>query len=163
MRINKIKVKRKFLRMLVVLSILISPILIYIYRYPFYTGDFFATGSKPHTTLAFPKEKMLSIVVLPDCPFCHETIKLVELLSKRNPTLTIRYLVIGEETDSAFNRIQSRRVIVAENSEIEKIIYLTKGVFPTFVLSENNNVVKRWTNDEFGVVACDEIEDFSEN
>jgi hypothetical protein len=43
---------------------------------------------------------------------------------------------------------------------IKAMLKLTKGEFPTYVLSESGQAVKAWHNDRFGVRAMDEIDQF---
>jgi len=43
---------------------------------------------------------------------------------------------------------------------IKAMLKLTKGEFPTYVISENGQAVKAWHNDRFGVRAMDEIDEF---
>ena len=43
---------------------------------------------------------------------------------------------------------------------IKAMLKLTKGEFPTFVLSERGQAIKAWHNDRFGVRAMDEVDQF---
>ena len=43
---------------------------------------------------------------------------------------------------------------------IQAMLKLTKGEFPTYVLSESGDAVKAWHNDCFGVRAMDEVDQF---
>ena len=162
-KMKKNKIQNTILKGAVMLGISIIPVSSYLFFNPIYSGDLFKNGTQARTRIEFPKEKVLSIFVLPDCPFCHETINIAQLLAERNPTISIRFLITGTQSDKAFKRIKSAQMIVSQNKEIDQTIYLTKGVFPTFVISENHKVVKRWTNNEFGVLALDEIEAFFNN
>lgn len=160
-RLYKRSFKHKLIRIFTLITTSLLPISIYLFYYPVYTGDLFETGCKAKTTIQFPKEKVLSIFVLPDCPYCHETIHLAKLLTARNPKLKIQFLVTGAHSDESFEPIKSKQIQVQMSKEIDKTIFLTKGVFPTYVISENGKLVKRWTNNEFGVIALDEIEEFT--
>ena len=162
-KMKKNKIKNTILKGAVMLGISIIPVSSYLFFNPIYSGDIFKSGAQTKTRIEFPKEKVLSIFVLPDCPFCHETINIAQLLAERNPTISIRFLITGTQSDKAFKRIKLNQIIVSQNNEIDQTIYLTKGVFPTFVISENHKVVKRWTNNEFGVLALDEMEAFFNN
>ena len=100
------------------------------------------------------------VIVLPDCPYCHESIAISKKLIERNPKLKIEYWVTGDVIDSKFDKLKSDQIPIVQNREIEKTIYLTEGVFPTYLITKNKQIVKRWTNNEFGVLALDEIEFF---
>lgn len=153
--------KQRLIKILTLISTSLLPVSIYIYCYPVYTGDIFESGSEVKTALQFPKEKTLTIFVLPDCPYCHETIHLAKLLTARNSALKVQFLITGSQSDKAFEMVKSKQVAVRINPEIDNTISLTKGIFPTYVISENNKAIKSWTNNEFGVVALDEIEGFN--
>ena len=47
-----------------------------------------------------------------------------------------------------------------ERVQIKEVISITKGEFPTFVLSKNGKAIKAWHNDRFGVRAMDEVDHY---
>lgn len=140
--------------------IFLIPILSYFFLFPIYTGDLVNVGKKVKTNFEFSNKKKLVIIVLPDCPYCHESMIISKKLIERNPKLEIEYWVTGDVTDSKIEKLKSNRISIIKNPEIDKTIYLTEGVFPTYALTNNKKLEKRWTNNEFGVLALDEIEQF---
>ncbi len=51
---------------------------------------------------------------------------------------------------------------VAANIDSDETFYITNGVFPTFAITKNGKLEKRWSNQSFGTRALDEIESFFE-
>ncbi len=127
---------------------------------PVYTGDIFNEGKTVETKLIFPKQKKLIVIALSDCPYCHQSIEILNKLTERNQKIQIEYWLTGGGFDAKITRLKSKRIDVKQNIEIEESILLSEGVFPTFVLIEKGKLVKRWTNQSFGTLALDEIETF---
>jgi glutaredoxin len=142
--------------------ILFSPISIYFYLFPIYQGDIFDLGQKPKTTIQFSTNKKLVVFALPDCPYCHESRLILEKLLKRNPSIQIEIWICGNQFDSYYSSIESKNLKIIQFNEFDKTIYLTEGVFPTYVITENRKLVKRWTNRTFGARSLDELEAFFE-
>jgi hypothetical protein len=148
------------LKKLIGLFIVILPLTCYFLFNPIYTGDISKNGKKVKTNFQFSNKKKLVILVLPDCPYCHESIVISKKLIERNPKIEIEYWVIGDMKDSKIEQLRSAKISVIQNDDIENAIYLSKGIFPTYVLTNHREIEKRWTNNEFGVIALDEIEQF---
>jgi hypothetical protein len=139
-----------------------GPISIYFYFYPIYRGDLFELGGRPNTKIEFPKQKKLVVFVLPDCPYCHESIYFIEKLLKRNSNMEIEIWICGNQEDSFYNSNHSKKLKISRINEFERTLHLTQGIFPTYTISEKQKLVKRWTNQSFGVRSLDEIEAFFE-
>ncbi len=159
-KIIKVISPKPLLKITLGIFIFLLPILSYFFLFPIYTGDLINAGKKVKTNFEFSERKKLVVIVLPDCPYCHESMIISKKLIERNPKLEIEYWVTGDVTDSKIEKLKSNRISIIKNPEIDKTIYLTEGVFPTYALTNNRNLEKRWTNNEFGVLALDEIEQF---
>lgn len=127
--------------------------------YPIYQGDFTNVHFKPTQLDQFPSKYTLNVVVLPSCPYCHETILLMNKLKARQPKLNIRYVVVAE-TKSTMNGFKSKlnkRIQVVISKKPEDWIIMAQGGFPCMILSEDKKIIHAWENDHFGVRAIDEI------
>ena len=74
----------------------------------------------------------------------------------------IEIWISGDQEEGFYNSMRSKRFKILQNNEFDETVFLTKGVFPTFVISKNQKLIKRWTNQYFGARALDEIESFFE-
>ncbi len=141
----------------------ITPFTLYFAVYPIYVGDFSNNGVKTITNLEFPESKSITVIVLPNCPYCYQSLSLMMKLKKRNPTISISYWVATSDTipeKTAILRVMPKEFKAIQQHETKAISELTKGTFPCFVISNNKKAVKIWNNNQFGVRALDEIESF---
>jgi thiol-disulfide isomerase/thioredoxin len=148
---RKFKFKKNYLNLLKSFMIIGLPISLYFIFYPIYEGDIINLGIKINSTIELKSDKTLSIVVLPDCPFCLETIPLVKKLKERNPKIEIEYIIADKIPKSCSFRLESN---------LQKLGQITHGAFPTYLISENKNIVLLWRSEHFGTKALDEIESF---
>jgi glutaredoxin len=135
------------------------PFTVYFAIYPIYQGDFSNTFFSPEQLDAFPQEQTLSVVVLPSCPYCHETVSFMNELIKREPSLYIRYVVVAETKGMLkdFRSKLDKRIDVIISSNPKNWITMAHGGFPCMILSQKGKVIHAWENDYFGVRAIDEI------
>lgn len=135
------------------------PFSLYFAFYPIYQGDFSNVFFKPEQTEKFPKKRTLSVVVLPSCPYCHETVPFMNELINREPSLRIRYVVVGESKNTMkdFRTKLDRRIEVVLGSPPKNWIMMSHGGFPCMILSEKGKILHAWENGYFGVTALDEI------
>ena len=160
--LKKIRFNKKWIKWAISLFVLLLPFSIYFAFYPIYEGDFSNQGIKPKSKIQFPSSKTLTVVVLPDCPYCHESIYFIEKLLKRNSNMEIEIWICGNQEDSFYNSNHSKKLKISRINEFERTLHLTQGIFPTYTISEKQKLVKRWTNQSFGVRSLDEIEAFFE-
>ena len=142
--------------------LVLLPVGVYFTLYPIYEGDVIDLGVKVKTDLPFNQTKTLSIVVLPDCPFCLETIAIANELIKRNPKCKINYIIASKPNEiphGIADKIPEKCSFRLE-SNIQQLSQITHGAYPTYCLSENGNIVKIWRSEHFGTKALDEIECF---
>ena len=160
--IRKLKVKNRILNLLKSIITIVFPISTYFIFYPIYEGDIFNLGLKTKLTIELNTEKTLSIVVLPDCPFCLETIPLAKKLKARNPKMNIEYIIASRPNEfphGIADKIPKNCNFRLE-SDLQKLGQVTHGAFPTYIISNNKTIVRLWRNEHFGTKALDEIETF---
>jgi glutaredoxin len=154
---NRVQQKLKKWIFMSILAVL--PFAIYFSIYPIYNGDFVNHHFTPKQVCAFPKKTTLTVVVLPGCPYCHESINFMNQLIEREPKLNIAYLVVAE-TDTPlipFRQKLSKRISVLKSTYPKDWIMMSRGGFPCMILSENRKIVYAWENDQFGVRAVDDV------
>jgi hypothetical protein len=142
--------------------LLVFPFFLYFIFYPIYEGDVFNLGVKNTTKYKFPLKKTLNIFVLPECPFCMETIPTVKLLQKRNPKMKINYIIMSSKNVRPFGIALKipRECNIHFETDVLKSAQITHGGFPCYVLTKNTRIVKVWRTEHFGTKALDEIEDY---
>jgi len=161
--IRKWKTKIKWISIATKFMIFIVPFTLYFAFYPIYVGDFSNKGATTRSNLEFPEQKSITVIVLPNCPYCYQSLSLMMKLKKRNPSISITYWVATSDTlpeKTAILRVMPKEFKAIQQHETKDISELTKGTFPCFVISNHKKVVKIWNNNQFGVRALDEIEAF---
>jgi len=156
------KLKIKWLNPIKTSLIVILPTAIYFVIFPIYEGDLYKSGIKISSELTFKKEKILSIIVLPDCSFCFETIEITKKLLKRNSNCSIEYIIASRPNEiphGIADKIPKKCSIRLEY-DVQKLAQLTHGAYPSYCISEKGEIVKLWRTEHFGTRALDEIEEF---
>lgn len=74
--------------------------------------------------------------------------------------MEVEIWISGDQQDSFYKSIELKKVKILQNNEIDETIRLTHGIFPTYLITKNQKVVKLWTNQSFGARSLDEIEAF---
>ncbi len=159
---RKLNVFSSFLKIFFQLVAFSSVFILYFTFYPIYEGDFTNSPITIERTALNEELNGKKIVVLsiPGCPFCYESIGRMKKLQERNDKIKVEYLVCSSDTstldwykEGGGNSID---VNLAKNSK--EMIKIAKGTFPTFVLVNGDNALKVWSNNDFGVLALDEVE-----
>ena len=153
-------IRLKVLRVILAIFLPVVPALIHFAIYPIYEGDIYDMSRKTHSTRSFPKERQLSVYALPNCPYCLESIALLnDLVEGQHSKVKVSYLVLG----SAVKDSLKYRKLLHPNIELKRlsmdttILFLTEGAYPTFVFSENGKAICAWDNNSFGAKAWDKI------
>ncbi len=160
---RKIQLKKKWIKHTISTLLFALPFTIYFTLYPIYEGDLTNQGFKPKSKILFPTTKTLTVVVLPDCPYCHQSIPLIDKIKTRNPKMNINFWVVSSDSLPAKSGILSKipsEFKILQRHDVLEISQLTSGTFPCFVLSDKKKVIQVWNNNQFGVRAIDEIEAF---
>jgi glutaredoxin len=157
-----IRTKKKWLR--ISIGILLFPLFFvaYFVLHPIFEGDFSNNGQKIQRTISDKeiKNNQLTVLTIPGCPYCAESMNRMKQLKLRNPKIQIDYVVVHGDSSSiewyksmaGDSKIDVR--LATENEEMSK---LAQGKYPTFVRSEEK-LLTCWNNDGFGVRALDEVE-----
>lgn len=164
--LKKIKLKKKWLKITIRLIAFITPFVIYFSFFPIYEGDFTNQGTQPKSAIQFPVNKSITVVVLPNCPYCYQSILLMKKIKERNPHIPINYWVSTQDTlpsNTAILKVLPKDFQVIQRHDIEKISELVQRTYPCFILSEKGKAVKLWNNNQVGVSALDEMERFFSN
>ena len=153
------KIQHRVKKWLSMAILCLLPFGAYFAIYPIYQGDFVNVHFQPKQLEKFPSKLTLTIVVLPSCPYCHETIKLMNHLNKSYPKLHIRYVVVAEskQTIHAFRSKLNPQIDVQTSKKPKDWIIMAQGGFPCMILSNNKNIIYAWENGQFGVRAIDDV------
>ncbi len=161
---NRWKTKWRLLNWSRIVLICTLPCLLYFGFYPIYRGDLLDYSENIEDSYVFPKGKCLNILVLKGCPYCKKTVEFTSMLMERNPNWHINYIVIGTKNEyKGFIEEVDPRCKVLYESGTKKIQNITKGSYPTYILSENGKAQKKWSNMHFGYRSLDLIENFLED
>ena len=160
----------KPLKIIISLAIFVLPFLLYFVYSPIYQGDFSNSGYTVSSENRFPDKKQLTVYVLSNCPYCIQATTTLKNMLFNNKRIQLEIKVIGNHMN---DKIKYQRLInqlgdvslykkgdSLVREPIQAMLKLTKGEFPTYLLSENGQAVKAWHNDSFGVRAMDEVDQF---
>lgn len=153
--------KNKKLKLLFGLPISLIFFAAYFIFHPIYEGDFSNRSYKPKTeNLAELKNDEFVVVAIPGCMFCLESIEKLNKLKDRNPDLKIRFVVLSSDDKDLKNyrKIAIPTISVVKAKETKRFLEISKGGFPTFLSVRSGKILKAWSNDSFGVLAMDEVE-----
>ena len=147
-----------------ILILLLFPFAIYFIFNPIYEGDFSSQSFTVNKTSEYAEleDGKLIVLAIPNCPFCFEAIEKLKTLKKRIPNAKIEYIVCTSDTINSTSYVDwyqgeagdALTVTLAENTS--SLLKLARHSFPTFVFVGED--LKSWSNDNFGVVALDEVE-----
>lgn len=134
---------------------------------PIYEGDFSNNSKKIQTSFEefSLKEKKIYIVAIPGCPFCMDALQRISIIKSKNPNLNIQFIVCSTDKNSItpYKKSVGKGINFTTSINEKLMNEVANGSFPTFVFSDGKSL-KKWRNDDFGVVALDEvIENFEKN
>ena len=155
-----------FLRLGVEILFFIIPFIVYFIYSPIYEADF-SNNSTMIVKTSFHKElsgDKLVVLTIPNCPYCFEAIGKMKKLKERVPKIEIEYIVcisdsLNYKNDAQWYIDEADGAISVSSAQDSKMMSeLADHAFPTFILVEDEKPLKKWNNNDFGVVALDEIE-----
>lgn len=156
------RVKKKGMKIILSSISMIAVFAAYFAYSPIYQGDF-SNGSKEvklqNTTSEISPDK-LTVITIPNCPYCYEAIDKMLILKKRNPSIEIEYRICSSDSSSLqwYAEKGQGTINVVLAKEPKALSKLANHAFPTFVINDNNQKMIVWTNSDFGVLALDEVE-----
>jgi hypothetical protein len=161
--INRVfKIKKKGKKLIVLGLSLVILFGSYFAYSPIYQGDF-SNGSKEMKLLNATSEispNKLTVITIPNCPYCYEAIDKMLLLKKRVPSLEIEYRICSSDSSSInwYAEKGQGKIDVVLANDPKAVSKIANHAFPAFVINDNNEKLLIWTNSDFGVRALDEVE-----
>jgi hypothetical protein len=153
--------KTKRFNVLFTLILLILPFCIGFAMRPIYQGDFTQGGEKVVRLGELNSEGVNSLVVIadPNCPYCYESIHMMNILKKRNHKMQITYVLCTTDTlaTEAYKKIARAGIDFRLARDPEAISNLAQHGFPTYLFM-NENEALRWSNNDIGPMALDFME-----
>ena len=152
----------KFAKPFIFFAIMVIPFMIGFAMNPIYEGDFSKQGTEILKTekLSDFKNVDLAVITIPGCPHCYHSISKLKQLKSRNPKLRIKFIVCTSNSEELKDYLAEggTEILVSKTKNIEILQNLAEGKFPTFVMIKENKAVYRWSNDQFGCMAMDQLE-----
>ena len=154
------KIKHPIVKWTLFVLIGLFPAGLYFAFYPIYESDI----TNDYRTIKLNKTSdkgSLEVYVLPNCPYCIQSIETLVKLKDRNPNLLLKFKILssknnGGHIESALREHKIKYSFVSNNLNVNTI---TKGSYPTFVLhAKNSPLAWVWNNNTFGSKALDFIE-----
>ena len=158
---NRLVKMKGWMRTSISVVLFVLPFIAYFAYSPIYQGDFSNNAREAvlSSDLQELEGKQLIVLALPGCPFCKQSMGKAAKLIERNPGLKVTYVVTKADKDALtwYREIAVKGIDIVPAKNDKAISSLAKGKFPTFVVA-NGNKLRVWSNDGFGVLAIDEIE-----
>lgn len=159
----KRRMKRGWLKWTLLSLFIGIPFGAFFLMHPIYEGDFSnnsvaVNGNNELDQIGAPK---LVVISIPNCPFCQESIDRMIAFKERHPAVKIEYRVcvndtLAKEAVKMYKDLSKNKLEIQASSDGEKLAAVAEMSFPTFVLITKNKKMK-WSNDNFGVGALDEV------
>lgn len=140
--------------------IVIFPLIYFAFN-PIYEGDFSNEYSELQVTDidAGFSDHNLTVLAIPNCPFCYESLTKLRRVQQRTKSKLFDFIVLTSEIEMLdFYQEAGKGVVTIQNTtDFEAYSEISGGHYPTFVYREGDKIYV-WTNDNFGVVALDWVE-----
>lgn len=156
-------IKNRALRITALIVLCLGLFFGYFLQHPIYEGDF-SNNSSPvgmKSELDDIKTDKLVVISIPNCPFCQESIVRMLAFRKRHPKVRIEYRVcvndsLAKDAVALYSQLTGNNIPVSQAEDGKKLANVADMSFPAFVLVTKSKKIK-WSNDNFGVGALDEI------
>ncbi|ASS50398.1 MAG: hypothetical protein A3D31_12590 [Candidatus Fluviicola riflensis] len=156
-------IKRKGLRITALMVLCVGFFFGYFLQHPIYEGDF-SNNSTPvllKSELDNIKTDKLVVITIPNCPFCQESISRMRVFQERHPKVKIEYRVcvndsLAQDAVELYRKRTGNNILVSQATDGKKLASVADMFFPTFVLVTKSGKMK-WSNDNFGAGALDEV------
>jgi hypothetical protein len=152
----------KFMKSLVFCCFMAIPFVIGFILNPIYEGDFSKQGTEINRTISLNefKNEDLSVIAIPGCPFCYHSISKLKILQQRNPKMRINFIVCSNNPEDlkVYQEEAGKEINVRLTKNSLQLEQMAEGRFPTFVMHRQNKPVYKWSNDQFGCLAMDQLE-----
>lgn len=160
--VSSLKIQNKPFKFILQLILLVLPFGIGFGLHPIYEGDFSKRGEETieNSSPSDFQHDGLTVVTIPDCPFCFGAIEKLKQIKKRNPSLTIDFVVCTKNKDYLKTYIQEIDGVFSIRTSFnpDSLAKVANFRFPAFIYVKNLKPTYLWSNDQFGVRAIDELE-----
>jgi len=151
----------KRMRKLFRLAFIPIPFIIYFAFFPIYEGDFSNSyTTKSAESLNILEDGKLSVLSIPGCPYCYESLDALEQMAGRQKAKLIQFYVYTNDAENLnwYSKKAGDKIPVIQlNTSELGVSAISKGSFPCFVYRKGNKLYI-WSNNAFGVRAKDWIE-----
>lgn len=156
------KISKKWLKIFVIVIAFTLPFTLGFALHPIYEGDFSLNGeeiTKNLSPLDFEKDG-ITVIAIPGCHFCFESIEKLKKIKKRNPKLSINFVVCCDEKKLLTDYIKevNGAFTICNSKNPMALAKMSNHIFPSFIKVKNKKPIYSWSNDQFGVRAIDFIE-----
>lgn len=153
------KVRSKKVR-IASISLVIIPVAIYFIFNPIYESDFSNDFISNGPNFNVSQEDHLTVIAIPNCPFCHEALERLLTIQKRTSSKQIDFKVLTSDTLAleAYEDGADGLVNVIMEKDFSLYEKISESSFPTFVYSSSDET-RVWHNDQIGTTAFDWLED----
>ncbi|HLP55376.1 MAG TPA: hypothetical protein VK151_10120 [Fluviicola sp.] len=156
-------IRKRTLKIAALLVLCVGFFFGYFFLHPIYEGDFSnnPTPVQMKSELDDLETQQLVVISIPNCPFCQESIARMRALRERHPEVKIEYRVCvsnsgAAEAVSAYRKMTGKGIAVSQAADERQLAILAEMSFPAFVLVTKSGK-KKWSNDDFGAGAMDEV------
>jgi hypothetical protein len=154
------RIARKGLRYALLVVLITFPFGIYFAVSPIYEGDFSNDSVKVKLLPELKSNSTkLTVITIPGCRFCMESIQRMKEFKKRNPKLVIEYRVCSKDPDAVvlYKDVADGAFPVLLAEDADQLANVAGEAFPAFVMTDGNEAVL-WSNRTFGLAAMDQVE-----
>lgn len=156
------RLKRRGIKWMVLILLLVAPSGIYFALHPIYESDLTNNGVVYQSESEAEGEKAIFVYVISCCPFCKESVGLMDRFRERNPHVTVVYVIVdGKPQDLDFYRTLSKngiRFVIATEEELQERSELIRERYPTFMIARSGET-EVWSNNDIGAAVLDSWEE----
>lgn len=140
------------------------PFGIYFMIFPIYEGDFSNNFvlEKYNGKLDLLDRGQITIISIPNCPFCYESIHLMKRIESRvGKNVKVNFIVCSDRVEDLdlYREIAGQNIdIILGKGDLKNLMGLARNKFPSFVYINDSKHVRLWSNDAFGALARDWFE-----
>ena len=149
----------KIIRIIIIILITVFPFSLYFAINPIYEGDFSNDGDEIIKDLELPKNKDLLIIALADCPYCIQSQETIKLIHKKNPKIKAEYIIMNGTKQDSIRYAEMLKGFATCRTQKNNVVLMQTihGSFPSYIFVQKGKFKKVWNNDNFGVLAWDEL------
>jgi len=157
------RIQRRGISFLVLFLLLVAPAGIYFTMHPIYASDLTNNGVVHESFKSVDKkERAIFVYAIPGCPFCRESVALMDKFRERNQHVVVSYVIVdGSPQDvMSYQKLSKHgiRFIAAKDDELQDRGKLVSGRYPTFMIARTGKI-ETWTNNEIGAIVLDDWEE----